>query len=176
MATTHATEEALGPRLVAPVGGMPVDGSAVTFTWIEAPGATDYRVEIATDEAFTAVIYSLQTGRTTVLTLLEMLPQDGSAFFWRVQAQTASGWQPWSKTEQFIGRTEQHEIAFRARQEGTASPSTAQAPSVGATIEGAAPYQVGHTSKGTMAMFLAMMLVSFGLLFAFLAYVVNAAQ
>ena len=171
-----AAEQA--PRLVAPVGGVPVDGSAVMFSWAEVPGARDYRVEVAADADFEQVVCRLQTGPTTLFTLLEMLPEDGSVFHWRVQAQTAAGWQPWSTREQFRARTDQHEIAFREKQE-TAAKQGASRAAASTTASAEAPtalYQVSHTSKGTMALILAIMLATFAATFAYIAYVVNTAQ
>ena len=160
---------------------MPVDGSAVTFSWIETPGALSYRLQVAADAGFTQVVYTLEAGLTTLFTLLEMLPQDGSMFHWRVQAQTASGPQPWSPAETFKARTDQHEIAFRTQQEAAAKqgaqPSAAVQP--GAPTQ-AAPevelYQRGHTNKATMAFILAAMLFTFAATFAYIAYVVTSAQ
>ncbi len=159
---------------------MPVDGSAVSFSWTEAPGARNYRLQVAADASFEQVVCTLEAGATTLFTLLEMLPQDGSVFHWRVQAQTASGWQPWSLAETFKARTDQHEIAFRDKQE-TAAKKAAQPGIVaqaGAPVEAAEPelYQVSRTSKGTMALILTIMLVTFAAIFIYMAYAVTSAQ
>ena len=174
-----ATSSTQAPQPVAPSGGMPVDGSAVSFSWTEAPGALNYRLQVAADAGFEQVVCTLETGPTTLFTLLEMLPEDGSVFHWRVQAQTASGWQPWSRAETFKARTDQHEIAFRASQE-TAAKKAAQP---GALAQSGAPveaepelYQIGRTSKGTMALILTIMLVTFAAIFIYMAYAVTSAQ
>lgn len=165
------------PRLITPIGGAPVDGSAVTFTWDAVSGARDYRLHIAGDDAFEQLVCALETGPTTLLTLLDMLPRDGSVFHWRVQALTAAGWQPWSSAEHFKAQTDQHVVASRTKQEaavgqdappGAATPVAASAPT--------AAYQRGHTSKATMALFLAMMLVTFAATFASIAYIVFSAR
>lgn len=185
MSSAPATPERVGavqaPQPIAPVGGMPVDGSAVTFSWTEAPGALTYRLQVAADTGFEQVVCTLEAGSTTLFTLLEMLPQDGSVFHWRVQAQTALGWQPWSSPETFKARTDQHEIAFRAKQETAVrqgAPPSAVA-QTGAPVEAAAEpelYQVGHTSKGTMALVLTVMLIAFAAIFTYMVYVVTSAQ
>ena len=159
---------------------MPVDGSAVSFSWTEAPGARTYHLQVAADAGFEQVVFSLEAGQTTLFTLLEMLPQDGSVFHWRVQAQTASGWQPWSPAETFKARTDQHEIAFRDKQETAvkkaSQPAAAQ---TGAPAEAAAElelYQVSHTNKGTMALILTIMLVTFAAICIYMVYAVTSAQ
>ncbi len=175
-----AQTPAKAPQPVAPAGGMPVDGSAVSFSWTAAPGAQNYRLQVAADDAFEQVVCTLDSGPTTMCTLLEMLPQDGSVFHWRVQAQTASGWQPWSPAEQFKARTDQHEIAFREQQEtATKRPAQPSAAAQAEASEAAAEpelYQVGYTSKGTMAFIMAFMIVTFAIIFAYMAYVVTSAQ
>ena len=171
---------AQAPQPVAPTGGIPVDGSAVTFSWTEVPGAQNYRLQVAADTDFQQVVCTLETGPTTLCTLLEMLPEDGSVFSWRVQAQTASGWQPWSTGEHFKARTDQHEIAFRAQQEAaqpSVPPSTAaQTEASARAVPELAPYQVGRTSKGAILLVMAVMLISFAAIFAYMAYVVTSAQ
>ena len=179
--TAASPTSASAPSPIAPRGGIPVDGAAVTFSWTAAPGAHNYRLQVAADADFQQVVSILEAGPTTLCTLLEMLPQDGSVFHWRVQAQTTSGWQPWSPAEQFKARTDQHEIAFRAQQE-TAARHTAPPSAVAraeAPAEAAAElelYQVDHTGKGTIAFILAFMLVSFAAIFAYMTYIVTSAQ
>ena len=184
---TAAQTPASAPHPVAPSGGMPVDGSAVTFSWTAAPGVRTYRLQVAAEADFKQVVCTLESGPTTLCTLLEMLPQDGSVFHWRVQAQTASGWQPWSPVAHFKARTDQHEIAFRTKHEAAAKhaaqpgtvaraePSTHAAASVQAATEPEL-YQISRTSKGTIVLIMAFMLVSFAVVFAYMAYVVTSAQ
>ena len=168
------------PQPIAPAGGIPVDGSAVTFSWTEARGALSYHLQVAADADFEQIVCTLEAGPTTLFTLLEMLPQDGSMFHWRVQAKTASGQQPWSPAQHFKARTDQHEIAFRSKQETAARQSTPARATAQPEAPDDAPqaplYQTSHTSKSTMVFFMLTMLVTFAATFAYIAYVVTSAQ
>lgn len=60
-----------------------------TFTWGAVSGALEYRIEIATDAAFTNIIESatVDTNSYTISTIL----QSGASFFWRVTGMNNCG-------------------------------------------------------------------------------------
>jgi glucose/arabinose dehydrogenase len=92
------------PVPAAPVPLQPADGVEdvllpVAMVWAGVPGATSYRLQVATDSAFVspAVDDSLLTGTSDTLDGLA----EGSAWFWRVRASGAAGEGPWSLTRRF---------------------------------------------------------------------------
>lgn len=146
------------PRLKTPVEHAPVDGTAVFFAWEAVPGALDYRLQVAGDDAFQKLLCVIETGETTVLTLYELLPEDDSVYYWRVQAKTPTGWQDWSPPASFKASTAQKAKAYQEQ----------QLPSVevgrmtrSADPEANAPYRVSYTSQRASALFFSIMLVSF---------------
>jgi len=84
------------PCPTQPVAGRPVDTDAPVFDWTPVPGASGYRVQIASTEAFDTMHYDETTERGSALPLAPMLPDDATTLYWRVQAAGAgeerSGW------------------------------------------------------------------------------------
>lgn len=156
------------PTLLAPLDGMSVDGSAATFSWHAVPGAQDYRLQVAADNQFENIQCTVASGRTTLLTLLEMLPSNGSTFYWRVQGFAKGSWQPWSEPASFKASTDEQarldqEIASEASQVATTA-------AVDDAVDNDLPlYMVESTSKGQVALFMTIMIASFALLFIWLA-------
>lgn len=76
--------------LLSPTDGTELSGQAplaTQFTWTAVPNATGYRLEIATDDAFTNIVSSTNlTGTNTSVNL-----SDAGQFFWRVVALNACG-------------------------------------------------------------------------------------
>lgn len=76
--------------LVAPQDGAALSGQAplsTLFDWSAAPTATSYRLEIASDDAFTNIVFST----TLTGTSLNRPLTDAGQFYWRVVAVNACG-------------------------------------------------------------------------------------
>ena len=80
---------------------MPADAAAVstspTFTWGAANGVTSYTIEIATDNAFTAMVVNQPGIAATTFTPAAPLPPN--TYYWRVTAVNGFGSTP--STEPF---------------------------------------------------------------------------
>lgn len=122
-----STEEAATPTSDAPspqmpTGGAPTDGRAAEFVWDAAPGATAYELQVARDADFDDPGLTVPVGDTTTLTLYDMLPEDGSTFFWRVRAALPNGdASAWSPAARFAAATDEDVIAHQAEQERDAA-------------------------------------------------------
>ena len=147
------------PHPQTPIDDAPVDGSAAIFAWETVPGALDYRLQIATDADFEEPICSVETGETTALTLYEMLPEDGSTHYWRVQAKTAAGWQDWSQPATFKAATAQTAAAHQRQQLPSVELGSGAAPST--DPEANAPYRVSYTTRRASLVFFTIMILSF---------------
>lgn len=147
------------PRLQTPIDNAPVDGSAAIFAWETVPGALDYRLQIAADDDFEEPVCSVETGETTALTLYEMLPEDGSAHYWRVQAKTPKGWQDWSQPASFKASTAQAAAAYQRQQ--LPSVEVGGAAGRSADPEANAPYRVSYTTRMASVVFFTIMIASF---------------
>ncbi len=150
----------LAPDLLAPTPGDSVDGVAATFGWSGVPGAETYQVQIASDEAFMTILADLSVTASTILTLYDMLPRNGTTLFWRVKASGRAGASPWSLSSAFrAGRT-----AGRATNETPAR--VASRPEVSPpppNPEVSTPYQVGYTRERDVVLALMVLFFSLGL-------------
>lgn len=102
-ATTAITIAArpIPPVLAEPKTGARFTSGAVTMTWVAAPGAAQYRVEVARDSAFTASATQSPAIATTTFTPGRAL--DAGTWFWRVRSVDASGKAgPFSASQQFV--------------------------------------------------------------------------
>jgi len=150
------------PHLQTPIDDAPVDGSAAIFAWETVPGALDYRLQIAADADFEQPVCTIETGETTALTLYEMLPENGAAHYWRVQAKTSAGWQDWSQPASFKAATTQTAAAYQRKQLPSVELGSGAAPS--ADPEANAPYRVSYTTRMASLIFFTIMIASFVLL------------
>lgn len=91
--TTEATIP-LPPVLETPVDIASNVSIDPTLTWIASPTATSYRLQIATDEAFTILVFD-QLGITDTHQDIVGLA-NSSRFYWRVNATNSYGTSDWS--------------------------------------------------------------------------------
>ena len=162
------------PTLLVPTAGQPVDGSAALFEWTPVSGAQTYHLQVATDAAFEDVLYTVETGPTTLMTLYELLPEDGSTFYWRVRATTHRGDQPWSEGAPFQAQTDQHVQEHESAQQSAASLHASQPDLPDGQAQDDAviepPFLTGETSRGVVLFYLLTLLGSFSILVLFLLY------
>ncbi|MEM1127575.1 MAG: hypothetical protein AAGI71_13060 [Bacteroidota bacterium] len=83
-----ATEDAVSTRPVplSPTEANPVQGAAATFSWTDPlfDGQARYQLQLSADEAFEQEVLTVDAGRTTVLSLMGLLPENGTQRYWRV--------------------------------------------------------------------------------------------
>ncbi|RMH61305.1 MAG: fibronectin type III domain-containing protein [Bacteroidetes bacterium] len=165
-----AASTATVPHVLAPTGGEPVEGSAVTFTWEPVEGATRYRIQVSADEAFQSVTVDLPLPDTTSLTLYNLLPEDGATYYWRVQAGTDAAWWGWSPAETLTSVSDADAMAPAPRRTATVRPASRPGTPVAERPEEvAAPFQTGHTPPGLTLLFIVLFL--FGM--ALIAYLIS---
>ncbi len=69
------------------------------LAWNEAPGATNYHLQVATDIGFSNILVNEDTITNTVFTITNAL--NITTYYWRVQAGNGSDWGEWSGTWKF---------------------------------------------------------------------------
>jgi hypothetical protein len=78
------------PSPVSPANGANVAGTSITFTWTQAARACNYYFQLATDPAFTEVVFGQWLGNYIGITF-DGFPDDGQVYYWRVAAGNAVG-------------------------------------------------------------------------------------
>lgn len=90
------------PCPTAPVAGRPVETDTPVFDWTPVPDAANYRVQIASSEAFDAVHYDEATERGAKLSFDSVLPDEATMVYWRVRAEGEDGERSeWSEPAHF---------------------------------------------------------------------------
>jgi hypothetical protein len=86
--------------LISPVNDSTIVASAPTpaFTWQPTPTATKYQLQIATDNAFTGIVYDDSTLTATSATSPQL---NAGRYWWHVRAANDAGWGPWSEIWSF---------------------------------------------------------------------------
>ncbi len=88
------------PVLTSPANGATDVSGTPTFTWAAAAGAAAYDLEVATDAAFTNIVFSQNGLTTTSYGLLNSLASS-TEHFWRVRASNVCGASSWSAVYSF---------------------------------------------------------------------------
>jgi len=126
MAEISTTPVARNPREYAVV-----DAEDVNFAWTPVDEAQSYRLQIARDRAFATLVFNSTVGGRTETHVSGVLPRDGSTLYWRVQARTEDGWEPFSESVPFRSVSDKRvletmgvsgeEVVGRSTAEGTTS-------------------------------------------------------
>ncbi|HRF95100.1 MAG TPA: hypothetical protein PLZ51_07895, partial [Aggregatilineales bacterium] len=85
------------PTLIAPTNGASVTNPNATFSWNSVASATDYQIQIATDNTFASIVHD---HTLTATSYAYTLPSAG-IYYWRVLANNINGSGEWSNTYQF---------------------------------------------------------------------------
>lgn len=163
------------PAPVQPLDGAQVNGMAAIFGWTPVPRTRTYRLQIAADEAFEALLVDLPVERSTEITLYDLLPVDGRTLYWRVRAEAPpTAWStPIRFTAGTVNRAAGQERATAAPRGTTAAAGgaiPAASPSApGALAPGAPPYRSGVTTAREATVALLWMLATVLVLAALIA-------
>lgn len=113
------------PRPLSPLDGALVDASAAPFSWRGVPGATGYKLQIATEPGFGGDVITLDVGRTNALTVYGMLPVSDQPLFWRVRASSKP--EAWSGYGRFVAASDDAVDAYRQEQDVAAAEAAREA-------------------------------------------------
>ena len=100
LALNAANAAAGTPALLSPPDGAGNQPVQPTFTWSAASDAVSYRIDIATDAAFSTIVDTASDILSTSYTPATSLPSD-TTLYWRVQASNACGTGSYSPTFSF---------------------------------------------------------------------------
>ena len=115
------------PRPLAPLDGAVVDASAVPFSWRGVPGATGYRLQVASSPDFTGDVLDVDAGETTALTLYGALPVRDTEFVWRIRAEGIAGEAAWSGYGRFVASHDDAVEAYQNEQDHTRAEAAKEA-------------------------------------------------
>lgn len=123
MSTPTPYEDSTSPTLpvpcpTRPVAGRPAETDSPVFDWTPVPGATRYRVQVASTEAFGSIHYDDAMERGAALRLGSLLPNDVTTVYWRVRAEAAEDERSaWSEPARFaipeVAEREAEDAALR---------------------------------------------------------------
>ncbi len=85
-ATPGAANPQLGVEVMVPINGAIVNQTSFELSWYPVAGATQYRAQVASDEAFSALIVDETVDTPEVAVELQ-----AGSYFWRVQAIAQGG-------------------------------------------------------------------------------------
>ncbi len=96
---TSGPSEPEPPTLNSPANGATSQPTTLILKWNASTGATTYRLQVATDNAFTAKVFddSTLTGTSKQIGPLA----NSTTYFWRVNAKNAAGTSAWSPVRNF---------------------------------------------------------------------------
>ncbi|MFH1195548.1 MAG: T9SS type A sorting domain-containing protein [bacterium] len=85
------------PILAQPAPVLPVDNATgiaktPTFTWLAQPGATSYRLQVATDVAFTNIVFNANVGNVVLYVVTSPVLDDGTDYYWHVKSDLTSSY------------------------------------------------------------------------------------
>ena len=97
--TTQGPSAPPPPTLNSPANGAASQPTTLTLKWNASTGATSYRLQVATDNAFTALVFD---DSTLTATSKQIGPLENSkTYFWRVKAKNSAGASAWSSVRNF---------------------------------------------------------------------------
>jgi hypothetical protein len=91
------------PTLISPANGAVNQSTTLTFSWNPAAGATTYRLQVATNPAFTTTFFDDSTNTTTSRQIASLT--SSAAHYWRVRAKNVGGSSDWSNIWSFTTGT-----------------------------------------------------------------------
>jgi FlgD Ig-like domain len=97
--TTEGPSAPPTPTLNSPANGATSQPTTLTLKWNPSAGATSYRLQVATDNAFTALVFDDSTLTGTSKQIGPLL--NNKTYFWRVKAKNDAGASAWSSVRNF---------------------------------------------------------------------------
>lgn len=160
------TSTSLVPSILAPTNSDVVDGSAVEFSWYSEGKDDQFELAISTDAEF-GNYDTLEVGYCHTLTLYDLLPADGTTYYWKVRSKNADSW---SQPGTFVSGSD---AQFFTRQQTFAEVEEVPEPHETPSEHLVADRVDGTTSAAAAIGFVAMMIGTFVLLLIVLRSVVG---
>ncbi len=98
--TTPVVGPPSDPAALTPAAGDTLPTNAATMTWTAASPAETYQLQVATDLAFTGLVYDSATIPLTSHTVEHLAV--GVVHYWRVRALTLEGTSAWTEARSFV--------------------------------------------------------------------------
>jgi uncharacterized lipoprotein YddW (UPF0748 family) len=87
------------PTLISPSNELSTLGDTVSFVWRKSEFSNDYRIQVATDEAFSFRAFDLDNLLDTTITIGKF--EGGTSYYWRVRANNNGGSSDFSESFKF---------------------------------------------------------------------------
>ncbi|MCC6845571.1 MAG: CAP domain-containing protein [Bacteroidetes bacterium] len=82
-----------------PSDGVQIETRDLTLTWYKTPKAVAYSFDLATDAKFTEIVKTIASVKDTFVVQNGL--KNGTQYYWRVKAQTPTGWGDYSPVNTF---------------------------------------------------------------------------
>ena len=99
-----ATLPPAAPSLSSPGNGTAIDTLTPTFDWDDATGATQYTLQLATDNNFSNIVITKSPLESTATLDESEKLSYATNYYWRVRGSNAAGSGSWSQTWTFIAK------------------------------------------------------------------------
>lgn len=128
------------PIPVSPRNGDAVHGGAATFEWESLGASGNHHLQISASDRFDSLLVDTLVGKSTSLTLMGVLPQDGRKLYWRVGAHKGA----WSEPAWFLAS----EPRLAATTRSNSRPASTPARTTAVALPADAPlYMTGTTGS-----------------------------
>ncbi len=117
----RAQERGAPGEPLRPDHGVPVEGGSVTLLWTAVPNARAYDVQVGRDETFERPVFATSVEASNSLSLLELLPETGAVYYWRVRPVAEGAPGLWSRAASFRATTDRDVEAHANRKDVAAA-------------------------------------------------------
>ena len=92
-------EAILPPDLSSPISGITVGARKPVFDWTDVTGATNYKLQVSTNNSFSSPVLNLNVTPSTYTPVVNLAAN--KLFYWRVETLGSNGPSEWSDVETF---------------------------------------------------------------------------
>ena len=92
-------EAILPPDLSSPISGITVGDRKPVFDWTDVTGATNYKLQVSTNNSFSSPVLNLNVTPSTYTPVVNLAAN--KLFYWRVKTLGPNGPSEWSDVETF---------------------------------------------------------------------------
>jgi len=135
--SSASPDRLVAPQPLRPVAGRSTEARETEFEWTQLPEVDGYELEVAPEADFAEHFLQAEVDAHTVLTVTDVLPEDGSTCYWRVRARRGGRFGPWSGVAHFVASPDAVTASASVTETAGTSPGPKPtAPTGGAPVDG----------------------------------------